>query len=88
MSEAADHGRGQALGLLTQEEAVELKGSLRAFRDGLPPRQRDAFESILAAAADTEAGAGDTQGYLYGLPVTFSWLKELERRESLEEPKW
>jgi hypothetical protein len=48
----------------TEEEATAFAESVGAFRDGLPPRQREAFNGILAAA-----GGEDVQGYLVVIAV-------------------
>ena len=62
MSEATDTAGENAL---TQEEA-DLAEALRSFREGLPARQRDAFDGILkAAAAHAGAEGEDTQGYFF-----------------------
>jgi len=45
----------------TEVEATTFAQTLATFRDGLPPRQRDAFTEILAAG---DAAQGDVQGYL------------------------
>jgi hypothetical protein len=52
----------------TEEEATAFAESVGAFRDGLPPRQREAFNGILAAAGGA-AGGEDVQGYLVVLGV-------------------
>jgi hypothetical protein len=46
----------------TEEEAIAFAQTLASFRDGLPPRQRAAFNAILTAADET--AQGDVQGYL------------------------
>lgn len=44
----------------TEAEATGFAQALTTFRDGLPPRQRDAFTAILATAG----AAADTQGHM------------------------
>jgi hypothetical protein len=46
----------------TEEEAVAFAQALAGFRDGLPPRQRDAFSAILTGGVG--AIDGEVQGYL------------------------
>ena len=51
--------------------AAEVTGFVQAvatFRDGLPPRQREAFNAILAAAG-AAAGGDDVQGYLVVIAI-------------------
>ncbi|MGH2586774.1 MAG: hypothetical protein ACRDJE_17800 [Dehalococcoidia bacterium] len=59
----------------TEEEAVAFAQTLTAFRDGLPPRQRDAFATMLTTAG---AAAGEqVQGYVLrpvGQPPTLAGL--------------
>ncbi len=48
----------------TDEEVAAFEQTIASFRDGLPPREREAFNAILAGAA--EAGGEDVQGYFFG----------------------
>jgi hypothetical protein len=48
----------------TEEEVAALARALATCRDGLPPRQRDAFTAILTAAEGAIEGGGDMQGYV------------------------
>jgi hypothetical protein len=69
MTQITQEQRGalQAAGW-TEEEATAFTQSLATFRDGLPPRQRDAFNSILTAAG--EAASGDeVEGYLVVIAI-------------------
>src|SRR3954471_21210964 len=50
----------------TEAETAEFVQALATFRDGLPPRQRDALNGILAASA--AASGAEVTGYL--TPVT------------------
>ena len=56
----------------TEEEATGFAQTLATFRDGLPPRQRDALDAILATAGAT--GGDEVQGYVFQpvgqLPMT------------------
>jgi hypothetical protein len=54
----------------TEDEAAAFARAVTGFRDGLPPRQRGAFDGILAAAGSTVAG-NEVQGFVFqssGLP--------------------
>ena len=46
----------------TEAEVADFWQTLAAFRDGLPPRQRDAFNGILATAGAAASG-DEVQGY-------------------------
>ena len=52
----------------TEEEIRAFAQAINAFRDGLPPRQREAFNGILAAAGATASG-DDVQGYLVVIAI-------------------
>lgn len=46
----------------TEEEVTGFVQAVATFREGLPPRQRDAFTAILTAAGDT--AGDDVHGHL------------------------
>lgn len=52
----------------TEAEVTGFVRAVATFRDGLPPRQREAFTGILAAAGAT-AGGEDVQGYLVVIAI-------------------
>jgi hypothetical protein len=52
----------------TEAEAVAFVQTLGTFRDGLPPRERDAFNGILAAAG-AAANGDDVQGHLVVIAI-------------------
>jgi hypothetical protein len=52
----------------TEDEAMAFVQALTTFRDGLPPRQRDALTGILATAG-AAAGGDDVQGHLVVLAI-------------------
>ena len=52
----------------TEEEATAFAQALATFRDGLPPRQRDAFTQILATAGDAASG-DDVRGHLVVIAI-------------------
>jgi hypothetical protein len=59
----------------TEEEAMAFAQTLGSFRDGLPPRQRDAFTAMLTTAG--AAVSEDTRGYVLrsvGQPPTLAGL--------------
>jgi hypothetical protein len=47
----------------TEEETAAFSEALAAFRDSLPPRQREAFEAIMQTAAG--AADQDVQGFFF-----------------------
>lgn len=59
-----------AQGPWTEEEAAAYAQALTAFRDSLPPRQRDAFNAMAAVALPSSAyggtGTDDVEGYVAG----------------------
>jgi len=75
----------------TQDEAAEFAQTLRTFRDGLPSRQRDAFDAILHASAQA-AGGDDVQGYAEFHPIVKSFLPSilvtLTDPNRIERPNW
>ncbi|MGH2585462.1 MAG: hypothetical protein ACRDJE_11160 [Dehalococcoidia bacterium] len=52
----------------TADEAMAFTQAVASFRDGLPPRQRDAFNGILATAGAAASG-DDVQGHLVVLAI-------------------
>ena len=58
----------------TEEEATGFAQTLATFRDGLPPRQRDALDALLATAGATATAGDEVQGYVFQpagqLPMT------------------
>ena len=52
----------------TEEEIRAFAQAISAFRDGLPPRQRDAFDGILAAAGATVSD-DDVHGHLVVIAI-------------------
>ncbi|MGH2587100.1 MAG: hypothetical protein ACRDJE_19480 [Dehalococcoidia bacterium] len=52
----------------TEEEAMAFAQTVAGFRDGLPPRQREAFAAILAAAGAAASG-DDVQGHLVVIAI-------------------
>ncbi len=47
----------------TEVEATAFRQAIATFRAGLPPRQQEAFNAILATASGAVGGA-EVQGYL------------------------
>jgi hypothetical protein len=88
MSESTESSVGQADRPWTQDEVSEFTQTLRTFRDGLPPRQRDAFDSILELGAQA-VGGDDVQGYgEMILPVVRSFIPTilLDFHDRIEDP--
>jgi hypothetical protein len=56
---------------LSEAETTAFVESLAAFRDSLPPRQREVFTTMLAAAGTV--GRDDVQGYFHQ-PALFRYL--------------
>jgi hypothetical protein len=54
----------QDQGPWTEDEIAAFEGALASCRDSLPPRQRDAFDAILAVAA-AQAGGHEVRGYVH-----------------------
>lgn len=52
----------------TEEEATTFAQAVTSFREGLPPRQRDAFNAILTTAGAAARG-DDVQGHLVVIAV-------------------
>lgn len=52
----------------TEEEVTGFAQAVATFRDGLPARQRDAFNAILATAG-ARAGGDDVQGHLVVIAI-------------------
>jgi hypothetical protein len=52
----------------TEAEVTGFVQAVADFRDGLPPRQRDAFNDILTAAGETVSG-NDVQGHLVVIAI-------------------
>jgi hypothetical protein len=70
MSDATTDSGREAAGPLTEEESAELVAKIRAFREDLPPRQRDALDAIVQAGAS--AVGDDVQGYSVPLLGVFA----------------
>ena len=60
MSDAITGSAGDPGFALTREEEADFARRLRAFRQELPPRQGEAFDSIMQAAS---GGGDDVQGF-------------------------
>lgn len=52
----------------TEPEVTAFVQTVATFRDGLPPRQRDAFNGILTAAGAAASG-DDVQGHLVVIAI-------------------
>ena len=52
----------------TEEEVAGFVQAVATFRDGLPPRQREAFNAILATAGAAASG-DDARGYLVVIAI-------------------